>query len=270
MSIDKANVQFWNELCGTTLAKELGITDHSTESLTRFDEAYIDFYPYLLKHVKLAQMADKKVLEIGLGYGTMGQKIFETGADYFGLDLADQPPKMMGHRLLMQDLPKKTIQGSALTIPLKSGSLDFVVSIGCFHHTGDVQRCLDETYRVLKPGGRTILMVYNRYSYSQWLRWPGQTGLALLRDIGLYNGEIVSNEDQKRRYDANIAGTGAPETTFLSIHQLRRMLRCYSKVEFYKERCRDLRLGIYTIPRKKLLSSLGRWAGLDIYLEAQK
>ncbi len=44
--IDKANAEFWNELCGTTMARSLGITDHSLESLKRFDEAYLAFYPY--------------------------------------------------------------------------------------------------------------------------------------------------------------------------------------------------------------------------------
>lgn len=64
-------------------------------------------------------------------------------------------------------------------------SLDYLVSIGCFHHTGDVQRCIDETYRVLKPGGRACIMVYNRFSCWQWVKWPATTFKALLHDAGL-------------------------------------------------------------------------------------
>ena len=72
---DRANADFWNELCGTNFARELGITDHSLRSLKLFDQAYLEFYPYLLKHVNLARMSGRKVLEVGLGYGTLGQKI---------------------------------------------------------------------------------------------------------------------------------------------------------------------------------------------------
>ena len=36
------NKEFWNELCGTGLAKSLGIEDHSLSSIERFDNAYLD------------------------------------------------------------------------------------------------------------------------------------------------------------------------------------------------------------------------------------
>jgi len=84
-AIDRANAEFWHELCGSTFAKSLGITDHSLDSLGRFDRAYLEFYPYLLKRVGLEDMAGKRVLEVGLGYGTLSQKLAEVAADYTGL-----------------------------------------------------------------------------------------------------------------------------------------------------------------------------------------
>src|SRR5262245_61678582 len=86
--IDRMNSEFWNELCGTGLAKYLGLPDHSPASLGCFDEAYIAMYPYLLPIIQPERMAGKDVLEIGLGYGTVGQKIVEAGARYTGLDIA--------------------------------------------------------------------------------------------------------------------------------------------------------------------------------------
>jgi hypothetical protein len=41
---------FWDELCGTNLARTLGISDASEESLARFDEAYFALYSYLLDY----------------------------------------------------------------------------------------------------------------------------------------------------------------------------------------------------------------------------
>src|SRR4051812_21685656 len=39
------NARFWDELCGSALARSLGIADASRESLSRFDRAYLDLYP---------------------------------------------------------------------------------------------------------------------------------------------------------------------------------------------------------------------------------
>src|SRR5829696_8405598 len=92
---DRANAEFWDELCGSTFAHALGITDHSLDSLARFDQAYLAFYPYLLRRVGLDEMAGKKVLEVGLGYGSLSQKIAEVAADYTGLDVAAGPVRMV-------------------------------------------------------------------------------------------------------------------------------------------------------------------------------
>jgi hypothetical protein len=50
-AVDTSNIAFWNELCGTTDAKRLGITDNSAPNLKKFDDWYFAFYPYLLDHI---------------------------------------------------------------------------------------------------------------------------------------------------------------------------------------------------------------------------
>ena len=44
---DARNAAFWDELCGSALARQVGIEDASAESLERFDAAYMASYPYL-------------------------------------------------------------------------------------------------------------------------------------------------------------------------------------------------------------------------------
>src|SRR2546427_13100962 len=68
--LDRRNETFWNELCGSGLARALGITDASRESLARFDAAYLALYPYLSRYLVAAAPEGRRVLEIGLGYGT--------------------------------------------------------------------------------------------------------------------------------------------------------------------------------------------------------
>jgi SAM-dependent methyltransferase len=267
---DKANAEFWDELCGTAFAKELGIVDHTTTSLQKFDQAYLDFYPYLLDRVPVTAMRSMRVLEAGLGYGTLGQRIAEHAADYLGLDIAAGPVKMMSERLRMRGLRGKATQGSMLNCPVADASFDAVVSIGCFHHTGDTQRCLDETWRVLRPGGWAYLMVYNRFSLRQWKLWPRLTYRAWRAErIGARIEPATAS--QRIAYDPNSAGGAAPETDFFSIGQVRRMLSRFSTVQFWKENCDDMLFrGRKVIRRKHLLPIVGPLAGLDIYVAARK
>jgi SAM-dependent methyltransferase len=263
--IDAANAAFWDELCGSAFARALGILDHSKDSLNRFDRAYLGMYPYLLRHVPVNEMRDRDVLEIGLGYGTLSQQIAQAGARYNGLDIAAGPVRMVNHRLAMASLGGKAVQGSMLECPFPDGSMDRVVSIGCFHHTGDLKRCIDETWRVLRPGGVAHIMVYNLFSYRQWLRWPLATMRAAL---GRSDAAI---DAQRKAYDANVSGEGAPETVFTSIAQLRAMMTAFSIVSVARENCDPVTLrGRLLIPRALLLDNLGRLSGLDLYATARK
>jgi SAM-dependent methyltransferase len=268
VDFDKANAEFWDELCGSTLAQALGITDHSSASLERFDRAYLEFYPYLFDRVGLQELAGKEVLEVGLGYGTLSQQLAAVAADYTGLDVAAGPVKMVNHRLAMMGQQGRAVQGSMLEAPFADGSFDAVVSIGCFHHTGDVPRCIDETYRLLRPGGIARIMVYNRFSYRQWWNWPRQTLAAVVRERG---SRADARVEQRRAYDVNAAGEAAPKTVFLSIGELARMFRRYASFTCHKENCGELPLGVHRfIPRRLLLPTVGKVAGLDLYIEARK
>lgn len=269
-STDAANAAFWNELCGTSLARQLGISDRSPASVKRFDDFYLGFYPYLLDRVPVASMKGKRVLEIGLGYGTLGQKIAESGADYVGLDIAAGPVEMMNHRLQMSGLRGIAQRGSMLDCPLPDCSVDCVVSIGCFHHTGDARKCFDESWRVLRPGGNAYVMVYNQFSYRQWMSWPLRTLRTLLSERGIGGAPGVT-DSQRSAYDANSSGAGAPETAFFSTRTLRAMWSKFSHLEMRLENCDQVAIRGHTLVlRRLLLMTLGRAAGLDIYICATK
>jgi SAM-dependent methyltransferase len=268
---DRQNREFWEELCGSSLARSLGIKDHYPESLQRFDRAYLELYPYLGRHVPLQVFRGKKVLEVGLGYGTLGQKIAEAGADYHGLDIASGPVRMMQLRLARLGLEPKTVQGNMLSCPFKPESMDYVVAIGSYHHSGDLAGCINETHRVLKKGGSAFLMLYNRFSLRQWLGRPKDTLRRLCSGQRPSPAETPLSAEQKSRYDSSLTGEAAPETVFSTISQLKGLLSHFNRVCFHKENCDDLTFrGRVLLSRKKLLPWAGPMAGLDIYLRADK
>ena len=86
LELDRRNEAFWSELCGSGLARALGITGDEPDALQRFDEHYFALYPYLRGYVDRFDLRGRQVLEIGLGYGTLSQYIAERGAVYHGLE----------------------------------------------------------------------------------------------------------------------------------------------------------------------------------------
>ena len=107
-------------LCGWSMARAIGITGDEREDLARFDEAYLDYYPYLARYVD-EHLAGRRVLEIGLGFGTLGQLLAERGAEYHGVDIAAEPVSLMQRRLGRYGTgfgePRRVVQASALALP---------------------------------------------------------------------------------------------------------------------------------------------------------
>jgi ubiquinone/menaquinone biosynthesis C-methylase UbiE len=267
--LDEANAEFWAELCGTHLARAVGVEDASAESLARFDRAYMDVYPYLGRY--LPWHSGERVLEIGLGYGTVGQLLAEHGLDYHGLDISPGPVGMMAHRLEMLgvgDAASRVAQGSALAIPHPDESFDVVVSIGCLHHTGDLARSIGEVARVLRKGGQAMVMVYNSHSLRAALIRVG-----MLR-TGVWRDPVRRAEFVRGLYDADVEGTAAPATEFTSAAGVRRMFADFSQVRVRRENFDNIGVGAFgrqlSIRRAVFLNNIARIAGTDLYVTATR
>jgi SAM-dependent methyltransferase len=261
--ISRKNSEFWDSLCGTNAAIALGITDRSSASLRKFDEWFFHFYPYLSRHIPYSEMQGKEVLEVGLGYGSVGQKIAQAGADYTGLDIAPGPVEMMKYRLSLQELDGQAIVGSILDAPFSNESFDYIVAIGCYHHTGNLPKAIDESRRLLRPGGHLIFMVYNGLSYRHWHSdWK-----ATLRHLLTWHSQTASDAMCVRYDCAN--GQSAPHTDFVCRSALRYHCRSFRHFKSTLENIANE--PPFKKPREHLLTTLWpRLVGLDIYATAIK
>jgi SAM-dependent methyltransferase len=270
-AVDRANAEFWDELCGTQLARELGIVDRSAASLKKFDDWYFSYYPYLSAHIPFQEMADRRVLEVGLGYGTVSQRIAEVGARYEGLDIAANPVAMVNHRLRQAGLPGEARQGSILAAPFPDEHFDFIVAIGCLHHTGDLPAAIEECRRMLRTGGKLIFMVYYAYSYRRFYqsRWP--TLRYLLLELFGYRGVVgQSREKERAAYDGNDTGEAPPHTDWISVRSLRHLCRRFNT---FSARTENIDNGppFEKRQRSELLNTrYPQWFGLDVYATASK
>jgi SAM-dependent methyltransferase len=269
--VDKRNIVFWDELCGTNLAKSIGVTDNTAASLKRFDDWFFEFYPYLCEHVKLDELSGLEVLEVGLGYGSLAQRIAASGAGYTGLDIARGPVEMVRQRLRQAGLSGAAVQGSVLAAPFPDRSFDRVITIGCLHHTGEMRKAVNECRRLLRVGGSLTVMVYYAYSYRRWAQASMQTLKYLSAELFGYRGTVVPLSDVETwSYDHDKNGDVAPHTDFISVKSLRYICRPFASFEW--KLCNIAQeTPFQSRTREALLKT--RWPdflGLEIYATAKK
>jgi len=119
-----------------------------------------------------------RVLEIGCGLGTDGVRFAKAGADYTGVDLTDAAIELARKRFELSGLRGELRVSDAENLDFADESFDLVYSHGVLHHTPDIARAVSEIHRVLKPGGRAIVMLYHRDSYNY------RVGIRILRRAG--------------------------------------------------------------------------------------
>ena len=268
--IDVQNEAWWNELCGSAAARAWGITDESSASLKRFDDNFFEFYPYVDKWIRWETFAGKRTLEVGLGYGSVTQRLAQGGAVLTAMDIASGPVAMAGHRFRQMGLDNaRAIQGNILKPPVDIGKFDRIVAIGCLHHTGNLAEAINVCYDLLEPGGQLIAMVYYTFSHRQW--WNNHISVAqhLRRELLGYRGTFREGGDTAA-YDHNSDGSLAPSTELASVRTMRALCSRFSSVEIGTENTNQE--GPFRLwSREKLLATpLPRWAGLDLYWIATK
>lgn len=119
-----------------------------------------------------------RVLEIGCGMGTDGAQFAKAGAIYTGIDLTDAAVELARKRFQVSGLKGEFHVADAERLDFPDASFDLVYSHGVLHHTPDIEAAVREIHRVLKPGGRAMVMLYHRGSYNY------RVGIRVLRRAG--------------------------------------------------------------------------------------
>ena len=146
-------------------------------------------YPKVLKELKNKKFND--VLDCGCGTGPMIEILCEKYSDkqYTGLDLT---PEMI-KKAKEKNLPNSNfVVGDCEKLPFEDESFDVIICTNSFHHYPNPQDFLDNTYRVLRKGGRLILRDYTSSDLIVWLMNHIELPLAHLvghGDVKIYKKE---------------------------------------------------------------------------------
>ncbi len=118
---------------------------------------------------ELAQLAaGDLVVDIGCGPGVAARHAARQHAAVIGVDPA--PVMLRVARALTRRADVRYVEGSAESLPLPDDSATVVWSIATVHHWRDIDAGLREVRRILRPGGRFVVL--------ERLVRAGATGLA--------------------------------------------------------------------------------------------
>jgi malonyl-CoA O-methyltransferase len=120
-------------------------------------------------HVQLileyfGDLNSKRVLDVGCGKGRFGRVFVERypRASLFGFDLSEA---------MLHFVPEGFARcaGSMTDLPFATASFDCAYATESLEHAVDIQRAVAEMCRVVKPGGRIVIIDKNA---EQWGRLP--------------------------------------------------------------------------------------------------
>lgn len=101
-----------------------------------------------------------KVLDIGCGTGVFAERLRSAmpKASVWGVDLVGDMLRKGEPRWRRHQGSVIPVQGDSERLPFASGAFDFITCANSFHHYPHQDRAVAEMRRVLRPGGRLLLI----------------------------------------------------------------------------------------------------------------
>jgi 2-polyprenyl-3-methyl-5-hydroxy-6-metoxy-1,4-benzoquinol methylase len=115
-------------------------------------------------------LPSRDVLEIGVGNGSHSQLLASRAKSFTGIDLTEYAARSTSERLRVFGLAGTVSQMDAEQMQFSDQSFDLVWSWGVIHHSANTRKILEEIHRVLRPGGRAIVMVYHRTLWEYYVQ----------------------------------------------------------------------------------------------------
>jgi ubiquinone/menaquinone biosynthesis C-methylase UbiE len=121
-----------------------------------------EIFPYIRKWLKEFDL--KTIVDIGCGQGSCSALLPEN-TKYVGIDssqtLIDRAKE------LFTSPNRESLVGDAYDLPLENDSYDAVMSIWVWSHLKDLRKAAKEMYRILKKGGRFLVITANPATYEE-------------------------------------------------------------------------------------------------------
>lgn len=159
--------QFWGSLYEAAYGDQHGrMSRHELERLLEQLERLFAHRRHLAALEMPHDLRGQSVLEVGSGSGAHSVTFAQRGARMTSLDLTLERVVATARKFdLLDEVDGFSVQGNASALPFSDNAFDIVYSNGVLHHTPRIREAVAEVHRVLKPGGRAVVMLYARNSF---------------------------------------------------------------------------------------------------------
>jgi glycosyltransferase involved in cell wall biosynthesis/ubiquinone/menaquinone biosynthesis C-methylase UbiE len=258
---DEVQNQWDNNPCGSQYVKNA--SQHTLDWFLEVERyRYEEYAPWMYETMEFARHSGERILEIGGGLGTDLAQFAKHGAITTDIDLSCGHLAHAQENFKLRELVGIFLHQDAEILPFQDESFDVVYSNGVIHHTPNTQRVVDEIYRVLKPGGKAIVMVYAENSLHYWRNLVGFLGLRqnMLETFSI--GEIMSRHVEITENDAR------PLVKVYTKQRLRKLFAQFQRTSIVQRQM--IAAEVPRVISWIALPLLGKMMGWNLIIKAQK
>jgi len=224
---------------------------------------YQTYAPWMPDVMEFDRYAGRDVLEIGGGMGTDLAQFARYGARVTDVDLSSGHLTLAKENFAVRGLRGRFIQRDAESLPFDDHTFDLVYSNGVLHHTPNTKAAIEEIVRVLRPGGRVIVMMYAENSLHYWR--------TIFWNMGLREGQLrrySMGELMSRSVERSENASAHPLVKAYTRSRLKALFSTFSNIEIVQEQIEQT-----AMPRSMRWMSrplVGSMMGWNLILKANK
>lgn len=244
---------FWGDLYRQLYAEnDAGLTSEALEwQIDALEDLFRIREQPCVVEMPLASLAGLRVLEIGSGGGGHSCIFKRHGADVTAVDITPERVASTDLKLrLISGGAGRALQADAENLPFPDDYFDIVYSNGVLHHSLDTERCIEEVFRVLRPGGTTVIMLYSRISSAFMFN---------IFPRGIVTGEMFRWPEAEwiGRLTEGKPKFGTTRNPITRVYTKRAMESLFSRFEIVSLRKWSFQYDHFCVPR---LTQIRRWA----------
>ena len=168
-------------------------------------------------HFLLHLIPEIEIADLGAGEGVIAQLLARRARTVYCID---NSPRMVevgaeqAAKLGFNNLVYKL--GDIEKVPLKDNSVDLALLSQALHHAQHPQKAVQEAYRILKPGGKIVVIDLKQHNFEKarelyadlWLGFTENSVYQFLKKAGFRQVEvnIVAKEEKEPNFETLLAG----------------------------------------------------------------
>ncbi len=174
-------------------------TESFNEFYSRFAQAYgvaLKIFPVWRRWIStvIPHIQGPRVLEVSFGTGDLFKK-FASRFEAYGIDYNEEFVRRLREGLTHEGIPGEIQQGDVQALPYKDNYLDSIVNTMAFSAYPDGMKAMSEMHRVLKPGGKLIMVDIEYPKDRNWMGMKVTKAWISMGDIIREMGPIFEKFD---------------------------------------------------------------------------